>query len=608
MALSLRVREMAAIATVVLLVVTVLTVAHLASVAQITLSAAGEEGRLLARQLFHQSARAVSAAKTTPPTPGILQADPNIRAMLESMVGYSRVVVYGAVADPAGRVVVHSDPALEGRTLGPRPDIDAILSADPFRMVIALLGEPQIYEAQLPIRLGDRPFATVRVGLSTSLVRQELRDALVRSVALGVGAFVVAVAVGLGAGRLLLESVRRIARRVERLARGELGPGVELTRGEDMGELAERVNRLGERIQDVAADASGRGVGSGGALNPLEDAVLFLNSQREIVFCNQATERFLGRTLDELTGQPLAALLPAGHPLLDLEARLFATGQPERNRPVALAAPGEEPRDLAVSAYRIQDGERAGGAVLVLRDLEPVRAVESIVTYSQKLAALGRITSGVAHEVKNPLNAMRIHLELLKTRLGGERPEVAENLDVIAQELQRLDRVVQGFLRFMRPQDLRLCPVDANALFTDVARLTGPEAQASGVEVVCDLAPDLPAVMADTELIQQAFTNLVANAVQAMPTGGTLILATRPTPEGAIEMRVIDQGVGIAPEDLDRIFRLYYTTKPNGSGIGLSLVYRIVQLHEGRIDVESVVGKGTTMSVVLPPAPPRTPA
>ncbi|PYM55131.1 MAG: PAS domain-containing sensor histidine kinase, partial [Candidatus Rokuibacteriota bacterium] len=430
-------------------------------------------------------------------------------------------------------------------------------------------------------------------------VRQELREALVQSVALGVAAVVVAAAVGLGAGRVLLESLRHIARRVERLARGDFVGAVELRRGEDMGDLADRVNRLGEQIQAEPAPA---GTAATGTIHRLEDAVVFLNVDREVVFLNQAAERVLALSLEKVRSRSLGAVLAADHPLLEVEARLFATGQPERNRPMTVIADGG-PREVVVSSYRLHDGDRAGGAVLVLKDLEPVRAVESIVTYSQKLASLGRLTSGVAHEVKNPLNAMRIHLELIRTRLGGDHPEVAENVDVIADSLQRLDRVVQGFLRFMRPQDLRLQPVDANVVVAEVARVVDADARTAGVTIVLDPTPELPLVAADQELIHQATSNLATNGIQAMAPGGTLTLATRRAPGAGVEIRVVDQGVGIPPEDLDKIFRLHYTTKPGGSGIGLSLVFRIVQMHDGRVDVDSTLGKGTTMTITLPPAP-----
>jgi len=225
------------------------------------------------------------------------------------------------------------------------------------------------------------------------------------------------------------------------------------------------------------------------------------------------------------------------------------------------------------------------------------------VTYSQKLAALGRLTSGVAHEVKNPLNAMRIHLELLKARLGTSQLAVRENVDVIAQEIVRLDRVVQGFLKFVRPEEIRLAPVPVEALLAEAARLMAPEANRAGVRIAQDVAPDLPPVAGDAELLQQALTNLVTNSIQAMPKGGTVTLGARIGPDGAVEIRVADEGVGIAAQDLEKIFRLYYTTKSQGSGIGLSMVYRTVQMHDGRVDVESEVDRGTVMILTLPVAP-----
>jgi signal transduction histidine kinase len=161
---------------------------------------------------------------------------------------------------------------------------------------------------------------------------------------------------------------------------------------------------------------------------------------------------------------------------------------------------------------------------------------------------------------------------------------------------------VQGFLKFVRPEEVRLAPVDVKALLSDVARLIAPEAARAGARITEDVVPDLPPVSGDAELLQQALTNLVTNAIQAMPKGGTVTLAARRGPDGAVEIRVADEGIGILPQDLEKVFRLYYTTKAQGSGIGLSMVYRIVQMHDGRIDVESEVDRGTAMVLTLPAA------
>ncbi len=604
MRLTLRARQVLALAVVVLLVVVASTVAHLANVARLALGAATDEGELMARQLYHQSARVVAASPA--PSPALLQQDPGIRALLEGMIGYSHTVVYAAVVDPADRILAHSNPKLEGEILPPRDSLERLKARSTLGIVASLFGQPEVYEAQVPMRQGERPFGTVRVGVSTSLLKQELTQAALYSLAVALVALGVAVAVGLVIGHLLMQSLRKIANGMDRLARGEYGATVELTRDDELGELAARVNRLGERVHTEQSHWQSDRARMEGILDSLEDAVVVLNAKREVVFCNQAAEGLLDRALDSGDGT-LLGMVPVDHPLAPLVAELFDAGIERRNAAVKVRAPDGQSRELAVSSYRIPDGERAGGGVLALRNLEPVRAVQSLVTYSQKLAALGRLTSGVAHEVKNPLNAMRIHLELLKARLGGSQPAVRENLDVIAQEIVRLDRVVQGFLKFVRPDEIRLAPVGVEALLAEVARLMAPEAGRAGARIAEDVVPDLPPVAGDAELLRQALTNLVSNAIQAMPKGGTVTLGARIGSDGSVEIRVTDEGVGIPAQDREKIFRLYYTTKSQGSGIGLSMVYRIVQMHDGRIDVESEVDRGTVMVVTLPVAPNSVP-
>jgi len=599
MRLTFRARQVLALAVVVLLVVVASTVAHLANVARLALGAAVDEGELMAKQLYHQSSRVIAASPG--PLPALLQQDSGIRALLEGMVGYSHTVVYAAVVDPTDRILAHSNPKLVGEILAPRENLERLKARSTFGIVASLFGQPEVYEAQVPMRLGERPFGTVRVGVSTSLLKQELARAALYSLAVALAALGIAVGVGLVIGHFLLQSLRKIANGMERLARGEYGATVDLTRDDELGEIAARVNQLGERVHAEQSHWQSDRARMEGILDSLEDAVVVLNAKREVVFCNQAAEGLLGQSPDSPDGA-LAGLLPADHPLAPVVTELFDAGIERRNAAVKVPCPDGQGRELAVSSYRIPDGDRAGGGVLALRNLDPVRAVQSLVTYSQKLAALGRLTSGVAHEVKNPLNAMRIHLELLKARLGASQPAVRENLDVIAQEIVRLDRVVQGFLKFVRPEDVRLAPVDVKALISEMGRLMAPEAARAGVRIAEDVVPDLPPVSGDAELLQQVFTNLVTNAIHAMPNGGTVTLAARRGPDGAVEMRVADEGVGIQAQDLEKIFRLYYTTKAQGSGIGLSMVYRIMQMHDGRIDVESEVDRGTVMVLTLPMA------
>jgi signal transduction histidine kinase len=222
---------------------------------------------------------------------------------------------------------------------------------------------------------------------------------------------------------------------------------------------------------------------------------------------------------------------------------------------------------------------------------------------SRRISMVGRLTAGVAHEMKNPLNAMTIHLELLKQKLASPEPRsAARHAEVIGSEIRRLDDVVQGFLKFVRPEDVTLAPVKVHSLVASVCDAIAPEAEHTGVSCENACQDANLAVEGDEPLLRQALLNLAQNAVQAMPKGGKLRIGCGASRDGRVEVRVSDTGDGIAPENLARIFDLYFTTKKRGSGIGLSLVFRTVQLHNGDIDVESTVGTGTTFVIKLPRA------
>jgi signal transduction histidine kinase len=323
-------------------------------------------------------------------------------------------------------------------------------------------------------------------------------------------------------------------------------------------------------------------------------------------------------------GGLLKDVIPAEHPLFRLAHETLAMRQ--AHGPIAATFPVRgETAERLISAHPVNDAATGlVGIMLTIRNLEYFAQVESTVRYSRKLAALGRLSAGVAHEVKNPLNAMMIHLELLRQKFsprtrrvaagvavrGGvasaEPPpfdpaEALQHVNVIAGEIRRLDEVVQGFLKFSRPEDLKLQPMALSALFAEVIPIVKPEAERNGVllSFECDGSIE---VNADSAMLRQAFLNLALNACQAMPNGGALQIACTATRGNHVVITFADTGVGIKPEHLKRIFDLYFTTKDGGSGIGLSMVYRTVQMHDGEIEVESTPGKGTTFRVTLPKA------
>ena len=227
--------------------------------------------------------------------------------------------------------------------------------------------------------------------------------------------------------------------------------------------------------------------------------------------------------------------------------------------------------------------------------LKPAQLTE----LSRRITMFGRVFAGVAHEMKNPLNAMTIHLELLKQKFAAGKP-ADTHVEIIGLEIRRLDERIQGLLKFVRPEEVSFGPLAVAPLLASVLDAVQPEAQRAGVAIERACSDATLLVEGDGAKLREVFLNLAQNAIQAMPRGGRLTMACSATPNHRVRVRVEDTGVGIAPENLAKIFELFYTTKESGTGFGLPMVYRTIQIHNGEIDVESTVGVGTTFIVVLP--------
>jgi len=205
----------------------------------------------------------------------------------------------------------------------------------------------------------------------------------------------------------------------------------------------------------------------------------------------------------------------------------------------------------------------------------------------------------VAHEVKNPLNAILLHVEVARARLKQGEADVSPQMEVISREILRLDRVVKTFLDFTRPVELKYRVVPLRDVVREIEELTRPQAEAAKVRMTVEPVSEGVDVRVDRDMFKQALLNVVVNAIQSMKDGGDLRLECSSAGDTA-EIRIVDTGPGIPPELRDKIFRLYFTTKPGGSGIGLAMTFRIVQLHDGTIDFSSEPGKGTTFVIRLP--------
>jgi signal transduction histidine kinase len=291
--------------------------------------------------------------------------------------------------------------------------------------------------------------------------------------------------------------------------------------------------------------------------------------------------------------------------------QVLETGRPVRNFPVRLGGPDGTDSNgagkstlshvlVSVELESPSSGARKNTGMMVrLRDPEVRRQIKGQLQTAERLTAINRVTSGVAHEVKNPLNAMLMHVELAQIKLGRGDHDVTQQMEIISSEILRLDRVVKTFLDFTRPVEMRSTEVPVDAFLSELAALARPQAEAAGIKVSMNLGASGAVMVVDSDLLKQATLNVVVNAIEAMPQGGELRFASS-VDEDEAEIRISDSGSGISPDKRDKIFQLYFTTKKKGSGIGLAMAFRIVQLHNGKIDFFSEPGKGTTFILRFP--------
>jgi signal transduction histidine kinase len=320
-----------------------------------------------------------------------------------------------------------------------------------------------------------------------------------------------------------------------------------------------------------------------------EAARRFLHIERDMILGLHALEIFDPSTV---LGKTLAEAFAAGETLVQVEI-LTETG-----------------RRIQASLDFIHDVETSQGlgALVTLHDLESVEAIGSELELSRRMAAIGRLTSGVGHEVKNPINAIVVHLELLKNKLGNSGESASRHLEIIDSEIHRLDRVVQTLVDFSRPVELDLREHDLRAVVGDVLALATAELSTRNVTLVSQMPSKPLMAKVDADLIKQAVLNVVQNGAQSMPDGGRLdvrLEEERKTgdrtsaPKTAV-LHISDQGSGVPDEMRAKIFDLYFTTKSGGSGIGLSMTYRILQLHNGSVEVQSRQERGSEFLLRIP--------
>lgn len=611
MSLSLKNKFTLATASLVLLVVAVISGLYVAQLTRQVIAQANERSQFVLQQVFVAAQEALRDAADRGATPAssssadihdyvqqTLDTNPGLSALIESDMSFSKSLYEITIADNSGIALVSSDPSLPGKNIGARPNLSDLVRA-PFAQQIQILnGPPRVYEVTDPFNISEQPFGEIHVALSSALLRDEIWPILRSAAWVGLAAVIISTLFTAFVSQIALAPLTRISAQLDRISAGEfdLEP---VTKAGELGQVSNKISRIGQQLRDVREIFSTLRENMNQIMSGLEDGLLLFNVEGRAVLVSPSAEKFLDVGSENLLGRKIEEIFPADHPLaqaLHIERANALVTDVEQ---VEVEIHGDRgTRRVGASMQAIQENGTRMGMLVTLRDLESMERIGSQLRVSERLAALGRVTAGVAHEVKNPLNSMRVWLEVLKGNLppDAETQQAAKMLD---SEIDRLDRVVKTFLEFSRPVELEYEEVDLPKLLEDVLAAAKPSIDRSRIELQTEIPASFPPMELDQRLIEQAVLNLVLNACQSMGPGGRLFVSLRRLTDTA-EIRVGDTGPGILPENRAKIFQLFFTTRKGGTGLGLANTFRFVQLHNGSIEFDTEVGRGTTFRIELP--------
>jgi PAS domain S-box-containing protein len=612
--MSLKARLRGAIVALVTAVVVVMSLLYLSDFTKASFIDAANDADLIADQfrIYLENHLTLETAShgIHPATPQewedtwteIVRRDPDVTAMLKATLAKADLALAIMITDDRGNILAATPlTQSDGNAFAGAEDIHGIQQRWWAANLWDLITRRENYVATRPVGLQGSAHVlfNISVVIRSVLLKHSIAPALKSLLLAFALSLCVATLLGAMLPNVILDPLRRVSRSIDLIRTGQFGAGIQpdVHESREFADVHSKLSLLEEQYRGAKQNADELKTNIEHLLQRLEEGVLLFDDTGRLLMAGEPAERLLGKTHAEMSGQSLEDLFARSTILGDIIRSALESGRSIEEHPVTVPRPDQTPLRLVVSVQllRSSSGQEDMGTLVTLRDIESRRQLEQQLDFSSRLAAISRLTGGVAHEIKNPLNAMALHLEVLKGKLSGEQPEI----EVIGREIKRLDTVVKTFLNFNRPVDLNYAPIDFNDLVKQVLALVSVDANAKNVAMKTVLQAERIWINGDPDLLKQAILNVINNGMEAMPEGGTL--TTRTTSDGGLcQLTVSDAGPGIAREIQDRVFQLYFTTKESGSGIGLATTFRVVQLHNGTIDFTSEPGKGTTFRLRFP--------
>jgi signal transduction histidine kinase len=514
-------------------------------------------------------------------------------------------IEYIAVVDEHGVAITHTTASLQGQAIPPAPAAQRLVDEGMIAKLFDLSGKHD-YEFVQPIQRGGHRVGSIRVGLSSNLVRAALYKPIRQSLVLVLVALLLAGLLSVALADFITRPLQKLIAALDAFGHGDFEMRLETAGAdEDLDRLFRSFNTMTQRVAEDLTTSEERRLSLSALVDGLEDGVLLVALDGRVGLVNPTACRVLARPEHELVGRNIEMTLGPHHPLTDLwREALDPAGQRERSE-VRFDTDARGDHFLLLAYPAPRGREELSAVVLTIRNTDSLRKLTNLLDESHRMITWGQVALGVAHEIKNPLQAMNLHLELAREKIARppKEPDVngaLRNLEVVAQQIHRLDDVINGFLRFARMTHAQREPVQLNAVLTEVVGFLVNEAQRAGTEIHFTPRPGLPALFGDKAMLHQMFLNLLQNAVQAGPHHGPIEVTVEPSGKSALAVRIEDHGKGIPRSEQPKVFELFFTTRESGSGMGLAIVQRAVHLHAGQIELQSDDGRGTNVRITLP--------
>ncbi len=457
------------------------------------------------------------------------------------------------------------------------------------------------------IKESDEKWGTIRIGLSLERMAGQIFKTRLNLLLLGLFAILLGILGSVFFARRITEPISKLVRTTVSAAQGDLEQMIDIGTGDEIEELGENFNHMIQqiRLHRTELESHLREITSlkaytDNVLASMTNGLITIDLDERIVTVNEMAQRILGKRGEEVKGLLLEEALADLHPFCKMMTETLSSEKGVFHSELELKK-GDGSLWLTASTSLLTDGEgKKMGALAIFQDITEIKALEEKLRQADRLAALGTLSAGLAHEIKNPLSAIKTFVQLLPKKF--ENPPFMEKFNVtVPREIDRINQLVEDLLELTRRRKRPMVNLDVNLLILQAIDLHGEEMRRRQIAFENHLDRTIPLVQGDPDNLYRAFSNMVINSIQAMPNGGSLLISSEidQTPS-MVKITFRDTGIGMDEKISKNLFNPFFTTKDKGSGLGMALTHKIIEDHRGRIEVTSEIGKGTTFVLMLP--------